>query len=152
MCALKLYDQYDRREAHDALSPGTPFYEQAGQWGMNGVVRISKGANNFVFFVKLDGSSYYSAFQSISKEGILKWLPPQNMGPDSPLIKTLISHDYRKNAIHLFVKTKKTKKFVYLGPVVYKSYRVTRNSVLLFEWKILTWSLTKNLASLLDLD
>lgn len=151
MSALKLYNQYDRREVHDALSPDTPFYEKAGQWGMNGVVRLSKESNHFVFFVKLDGSSYYSTFQSISEEGVLTWLPPQNQSPDSPLIKTLASHDYWKNSIHLLVKTKKTLKFLYLGLLKYNGHDVMPGGQIKFEWKILDWHPSQEVLNLLDL-
>ena len=42
MCALVQFERYDRKHVHDELSADTKFTPQAGTWGLQGIVKISR--------------------------------------------------------------------------------------------------------------
>lgn len=136
---LKLHKEYSRKEVHDIFSPTTPFYPQAGQWGMNGVVRISKGIDDFVFFINLDKESKYAGRQEIRADGILKWNAPAEQDIGSPLIQTLTKHTHPKNKIYLFVRTAFKREFTYLGNIKYQSHDPESMHPIEFKWKLVDW-------------
>lgn len=139
MSDLSLYTEYSRKEVHDIFAPSSPFYPQVGQWGMNGVVRISKENDDFVFFVRLDRSSKYARGQELTEDGTFKWLAPEQQDLKSPLIQTLIKHAHLKNKIYLFLKTQTSNGFLYMGNLEYRAHDPESMHPIEFKWKLLNW-------------
>ena len=136
---LFLYHMYSRKDVHDVFSPLSPFWPYVGKWGINGVVRIEPEKDNFVFFVRIGSGSKYSAGQSISKDGVLKWFAPMSQTRGSPLIQILKNHRSERNNIYLLAKFGNDGKYVYLGTLEYKSLSPDQVRPLEFEWKLVSW-------------
>mgnify|MGYP006127625957 FL=1 len=50
MRKLNLYEDYNREEIHDILSPHTTFVKSTGTWGIQGLIRI-ENTKDFVFIL-----------------------------------------------------------------------------------------------------
>lgn len=48
---LRLYEDYSRGDVHGLFAPDTPFYPQAGTWGLQGIVPVPDRPGDYVFFV-----------------------------------------------------------------------------------------------------
>jgi hypothetical protein len=146
---LRLYAEYSRKEVHDIFAKFSPFHPQVGVWGMNGVVRISKDSDDFVFFVRLDRGSKYAVGQELAEDGTLKWLAPLQQDLKSPLIQALIKHAHPISKIYLFLKTKTSRGFLYMGNLQYQSHDPDTMHPIEFKWKLLNWPPPEEIISFL---
>lgn len=147
---LRLYYRYSRKEVHEILSPLSAFHPYVGKWGLNGVVRIEPGKDNFVFFVRIGAGSKYSTGQGISKGGILKWFAPMSQTLDSPLIHAFTQHNSARDDIHLLVRFENDEKYIYMGGLEYRSLDADSARPLAFEWQLISWPPSESIKSLVS--
>ena len=48
---LERFKQYSRKDIHDILEPNSIYTTGSGKWGLQGIIKIDKNKNDFVFFV-----------------------------------------------------------------------------------------------------
>jgi hypothetical protein len=146
---LNLYHQYDRKAVHDIFDPFSPFTVGSGTWGIHGIVKIPNREGDYVFFVTFGQAQLGHEFdEEVTEEGVLTWQSqPKQTLSDMDIIN-FINHDYLKNNIYLFLRTrkknpttKKTEPFTYLGELAYLNHDTEREAPVHFKWQILNWSI-----------
>jgi hypothetical protein len=139
---LTLYEEYSREEVHDILSPKTKFTKSSGTWGLQGIIKIYKEINDYVFFVTIGGKqSNHSFKEGIDKEGYLHWQSQPHQDFKSTIIKELISHDYKKNSIFLFLRKNKKTNYQFLGKLKYNQHHPIKIKPIYFTWKLIDFNL-----------
>ncbi len=138
---LTKYKTYTRQQVHDELSPDTRFVAQTGTWGLHGVVRIANKPGDWVFFVTYGKRQAHHAFrESITSDGVLSWQsqPRQTLGDAA--IREWIDHDEQTHNIHLFLRTRPSHPYFYLGLLAYEDHDPERDQPVFFRWRILDWN------------
>ncbi|PHC09920.1 hypothetical protein COE99_09420 [Bacillus toyonensis] len=146
---LKLYQQYSRKDVHDIFDPSSPFTTGSGTWGIHGIVKIPNRENDFVFFVTFGQSKLGHAFEEeITEDGVLTWQSQPKQKLNNKIIRQLINHNYTKNNIYFFLRTKKINKdtkrtelFTYLGNLAYINHDLEREKPVYFNWGIIEWNI-----------
>ncbi|MGN4124876.1 DUF3427 domain-containing protein [Lysinibacillus sphaericus] len=149
MLALELYRQYNRQEVHDIFDPYSPFSTGSGTWGIHGIVKIPNREKDYVFFVTFGQSQLGHQFdEEVTEEGVLTWQSQPKQKLDDNVIRNLINHDYLKNNIYLFLRTrkinpltKKTEPFTYMGKLAYLIHDLEKEAPVYFKWQILDWDI-----------
>jgi hypothetical protein len=144
---LQLYNQYNRENVHDIFDSYSPYTSGSGTWGIHGIIKIPNREKDYVFFVTFGQKDLGHAFEEeLTEEGVLTWQsqPKQKLG--DTLIKNLISHDYLKNNIYLFLRTrrinpltKKSEPFTFMGKLAVLMHDSEREAPVYFKWQILNW-------------
>jgi hypothetical protein len=141
MIRLQLWQEYTREEVHSIFSPGTTFLPQRGTWGLHGMVRVPSRPGDWVFFVTFGQAQGEHVFdESITDEGVLSWQSQPAQELEDVIIRELIEHDDRLNTIHLFLRTKKGKRYGYFGALAYLTHDISRQRPVHFQWQLLDWS------------
>ena len=151
MANLVRFNKYSRKEIHDIFSPNTSFTPGAGLWGLWGIVKIPDTVSDYIFYVTYGHSESGHDFdESIDENGILTWQsqPRQTLADDK--IIDLITHDYTKSNIYLFLRTSNKEDYTYLGNLAYVSHDNTREKPVYFKWQILDWDPSKQIDLSLD--
>jgi hypothetical protein len=131
---------YSRREVHDIFDPDTPFTPQAGTWGIQGIVSLTRSPGDFAFFVTYGASQGSHEFdEPISEDGVLTWQSQPKQRLNSPQIQRLITHDDRINAIHLFLRTRPDVDYTYFGQLGYLDHDPGREAPVYFTWQLMDW-------------
>lgn len=134
---------YGRKEIAEIFEPEHEFTPGAGRWGMPGIVETPANSGNFVFMVTLgppaEGNPYQDA---LTLDGHLIWESQTQQGFGSPAIKKLLVHDESANNIHLFLRAKKTDRYIYLGLLKYSSHDPNKENPVHFVWTVLNWDFT----------
>lgn len=147
------YSKYSRKAAHDILDPLVPFTPQSGTWGLQGIISLSESKGDYVFFVTIGSSQAEHDFdEGITENGILTWQSQPKMDFDHKTVKNLISFDEKINSLYLFLRTKKSNDYSYLGKLAYLVHDFERSNPVHFKWKILEWDAQKSDETLGGLD
>ena len=141
---LTKYQTYDREEVHAMFAAHTPFTPQAGVWGLQGIAPIPSQKGDFVFFVTLGHTEGHHTFdEGVTESGVLTWQSQPQQDLKDVRIQQLIQHDELKNSIHLFLRTKKNRKYTYLGQLKYLAHDKDKEKPVYFKWQILNWKINK---------
>lgn len=133
-------EPYTREEVHEIFSPDTRFTPQRGTWGLQGIVAIQERPKSYVFFVTFGQEQAGHAFdESITDDGVLTWQSQPRQRLADPTIRNLIQHDDRVDAIHLFLRPRRTGPYVYCGPLGYLSHDIDREQPVHFQWQLMDW-------------
>jgi hypothetical protein len=135
---LELYSDYTRKEIHDFFEPDKPFVERSGRWGRFGIVELIDRKQGFVFFVTIKNNIKFD--EGISKNGVLTWQSQHRHHLKSRIIEKFINHDYSKDNIFLFLKSRSDRGYFYLGKLAYLSHDPERERPVHFKWQILDWN------------
>jgi hypothetical protein len=137
---LQIWQEYTREEVHSIFSPETVFTSQSGTWGLHGMIRVPSRLGDWIFFVTFGQSQGDHIFdESITDEGVLSWQSQPAQGFQTDAIKELIQHDDRVNTIHLFLRTRKSRPYAYLGTLGYLTHDESRQQPVHFQWQLLSW-------------
>jgi uncharacterized protein DUF3883/uncharacterized protein DUF3427 len=137
---LRLYEDYSREEVHYIFAPDTAFTPQSGTWGLQGIVPIPDRPGDFVFFVTLGQEQAGHVFdEGITEDGVLTWQSQPRQGLSHPQIREFIEHDELRNAIYLFLRTRRGAEYTYLGELAYLSHDTERENPVYFQWQVLEW-------------
>jgi hypothetical protein len=140
MRSLTLWEDYNREEIHDIFSPDTAFQPQTGSWGLWGIVKVPDRPGDYVFMVTFGRSQGSHVFdESITDEGVLTWQSQPSQRLTESRIIDFIHHDERVNTIYLFLRTRDTNPYTYLGPIGYLTHDSTREAPVYFQWQLLEW-------------
>lgn len=133
---------YEREDIARIFEPGAKFTRGAGRWGMPGIVESPPNSGDFVLMVTLgkpvEGNPYQDA---LTLDGRLIWESQTQQGFESPAIKKLLVHDATVNNIHLFLRSRKGDKYVYLGLLSYFSHDPSKQNPVHFIWTVQSWDL-----------
>ena len=150
---IQRFEFYDREQISQLFEPGVAFTRGAGRWGMPGIVETPKQSGSFVFMVTLgepvDGNPYHD---ELTADGYLLWESQTKQGFESLTIQKFLVHDADERNIHLFVRSKKDAKYVYLGLLEYCSHDLNRTNPVHFVWRIRYWDLSPDKLSGLGLE
>ncbi|MBM7623762.1 DUF3427 domain-containing protein [Sporohalobacter salinus] len=150
---LQKYETYTRKEVHDILEPHTNFTPGTGSWGLQGIIRLKKRENDFVFFVTYGQSQAGHEFdEAITESGILTWQSQPKQELHHPMIKKLINHNHHIDNIYLFLRPNKNTEYIYLGKLAYITHDKEREKPVYFKWQILDWELSQNQANKLGIE
>ncbi|MEH7482459.1 DUF3427 domain-containing protein [Neobacillus drentensis] len=146
---LQLYNQYNRKDVHDIFDPFSPYTTGSGTWGIHGIVKIPNRERDYVFFVTFGQANLGHAFEEeVTEEGVLTWQSQPKQKLSDSIIRNLINHDYLKNNIYLFLRTrrinpstKKSEPFTYMGKLAYIIHDTEREAPVYFKWQILDWDI-----------
>lgn len=146
---LQLYNQYNRKDVHDIFDPFSPYTSGSGTWGIHGIVRVPNRKRDYVFFVTFGQANLGHAFEEeVTEEGVLTWQSQPKQKLSDSLIRDLINHDYLKNNVYLFLRTrrinpttKKSEPFTYMGKLAYLIHDTEREAPVYFKWQILDWDI-----------
>jgi len=140
MPALELYLEYSRKDVHDIFSPETPFTPSNGTWGLHGIVDIPKKPGDYVFFVTFGQHQADHIFDEwITEEGVISWQSQPRQSFDDRRIKEFIHHNYKRNLIHLFLRTQRTTNYTYLGKLGYLIHDPKHEKPVYIYWQLLDW-------------
>lgn len=150
---LKLYEDYSRQQVQQTFAPEDSFTRGAGLWGISGIVPIPKRPGDFVFFVTFSQEWGGHTFdEGITEEGILTWQSQPSQSLDMPQIKQFINHDESKNSIYLFLRTKRSGSYTYLGRLKYISHDLERENPVYFQWQIIEGAVPPQIRERIGLD
>jgi len=139
--ALVLCETYSRQDVHDIFDPGTRFTPQAGTWGLWGIVPVAGKAGDFVFFVTFGKEQAgYHFDEWVSQNGVINWQSQPRQSLADRQIQQFIHHIPTNNNIYLFLRTKKTVPYTYLGPLAYFTHDPDRERPVHIQWQILDWN------------
>lgn len=134
------FGSYTREQIHDIFAHGSRFVPQAGTWGLHGVVRIPGRPDDWVFFVTLGKSQAHHTFDEyVSSDGLLQWQSQPSQTFSKPAIKNWIHHNSETSNIHLFLRTRPSTPYWYLGRLAYVSHDTQKERPVYFTWQILDW-------------
>src|SRR5215469_5579790 len=142
--ALVLYNEYTRREIHDAFDPERPFTPQRGTWEILGLIALPDRPGDFVFLVTYGQSQGDHIFdEGISPEGLLRWQSQPRQTLSDNIIQQLIHHDEDRHSIYLFLRTTERqhgapRPYTYLGRLKYIEH-YQRERPVYFLWQLLDW-------------
>lgn len=149
---LQLNMEYTRRNVHDIFDPNSPFTPGAGTWGIHGIIKLPNRKKDYIFFVTFGQSvSGHDFEEQITKDGVLTWQSQPRQKLTDNTIKDFITHDYLKDNIYLFLRTKKmgitggTAPFKYLGKIAYLEHDAQRESPVYFKWQLIDWEKLKEI-------
>ncbi|BDY03352.1 DUF3427 domain-containing protein [Ferrimonas sp. YFM] len=140
---LILHRRYNRKSVCRIFSPKTNFTPGSGVWGLQGIIPNSPCVDDFVLFVTLghyDGNDYED---SVTADGYLMWKSQNRHDPESPIIKSLVTHNENDNNVYLFLRTSEKDDYCYLGPLAFHSWDSRSSNPVHISWKILNWPLTQ---------
>ncbi|WP_159680174.1 DUF3427 domain-containing protein [Caballeronia cordobensis] len=140
---VQRFQLYNREEISQLFEPGVAFTRGAGRWGMPGIVETPKESGSFVLMVTLgrpvDGNPYHDV---LTADGYLLWESQTQHNFESRTIQKLLAHDPQERNIHLFVRSKKASKYVYLGLLEYFSHDLSKRNPVHFVWRVRYWDLS----------
>lgn len=140
MPELKLYSEYSRQDVHDIFSPETRFTPSSGTWGLQGIVEIPNKPGDFVFFVTFGQHQSGHTFDEwITEEGVISWQSQPSQSFQDRRIQQFIHHNEQINAIYLFLRTKRTSNYTYLGKLKYLAHDLVREKPVYMYWQLLDW-------------
>lgn len=149
---LNQFQTYTREQVHDIFVPGRRFVPQAGTWGLHGIVRIPERPDDWVFFVTFGKSQAHHTFEErISSDGVLQWQSQPRQTLTNPVIKSWIHHDPKVANIYLFLRTRPSEPYWYLGRLAYVSHDPLKERPVYFTWRILDWDPPNTIRSELGL-
>ena len=136
----ELWQSYTREEVHNIFAPDTPFTGQRGTWGLHGIVSIPERPSSYVFFVTFGQKQSGHAFdESITEDGVLTWQSQPRQRLTDMTIVNFIGHDDRIAAIHLFLRPRSNRPYVYCGALGYLSHDTDREQPVHFQWQLMDW-------------
>lgn len=63
---------YSRKDIQEIFSPGTPFTERSGTWGISGVIRVPETPRDWVFIVTYGAKQSGHEFEdSVTPTGLV---------------------------------------------------------------------------------
>lgn len=140
---LTLYETYSRQDVHDIFDPSTRFTSSGGTWGLWGIVPVPGKVGDFVLFVTFGREQAGHVFDEwISEDGIINWQSQPRQSLADRQIQQFIHHDPAKNDIHLFLRTKKSTPYTYLGKLAYHSHDPKHEKPVWIQWQILDWKIS----------
>src|SRR5262249_24431469 len=77
--------------------------------------------------------------ESITEDGVRTWQSQPSQRLTHPTILNLIEHDDRINAIHLFLRPRRSGPYVYCGQLGYLTHDTEREQPVHFQWQLLDW-------------
>ncbi len=96
---------------------------------------------SFVFLVTFGQSQGDHDFdESITEDGVLTWQSQPRQALADAMIQEFISHDDRTDVIHLFLRTKATTPYTYLGTLGYLAHDNQREHPVHFQWQLMDWA------------
>jgi len=138
---LTLYEQFTRRQVHDLFDPTSQFTPQAGSWGLWGIVPIPGKIGDYVFFVTFGIEQAGHHFDEwVSRDGVINWQSQPRQGLADRQIQQFLHHDPTNNNIYLFLRTKHTDPYSYLGQLAYHAHDPKRERPVYIQWQILDWN------------
>lgn len=150
--ALRLWQTYSRREAHDILAPDTHFRPGTGTWGLQGIVRLQDSPGSYAFFVTFGSKQGDHEFQeAISEDGVLTWQSQPKQDFSSTAIRDFIGHDDRTASIYLFLRTRENVDYTYFGQLGYLDHDPSREKPVFFTWQLVDWPPPPGVLESLDL-
>lgn len=149
---LQLYKKYTRQKVQQALGPQDEFKTSSGKWSPSGIIRDRPSQGDTVLFVTLGHNSGNDYDDSVTQDGILKWLSQNRNTPSSPLIQQLVSHDSEKNVVSLFLRTSRSDEYTYMGPLAFLDWNPSSSKPVHITWKIINWPLPMNLPESIGLN
>jgi len=148
---FKRFAIYTRAEVAAKLAPEYPFQPQCGTWGIQGIIRFGEGPN-YAFFVTFGQSAGEHQFdEDIDTHGVLRWQSQPAQGFHHQVIRDLLTHEHRKHDILLFLRTRSSGPYTYLGRLQYVAHDAQRVKPVHFRWKILEFDPTKEQLTALQL-
>lgn len=140
MPGLKLYKEYSRQDVHDIFSPETSFTPVTGVWGLRSIVEIPGKPGDFIFFATFGQKQSGHTFDEwITEEGEIFWRSESSQTLLGPRTQQFIHHNEKQNTIYLFLRTKTTAQYTYLGSLKYLSHDLTRERPVYIYWQLLDW-------------
>jgi hypothetical protein len=153
MVQLKLWEDYGLEAIHDIFSPDTAFLSRRGPWGQWGIIKVPNRPGDYLFLVTFGQAQGQHVFdESIDSEGVLTWQSQPQQSLKERRILDFINHDERVNTIHLFLRTRRTNPYTYLGPLGYLRHDATRERPVHFQWQLLEWPPPSGLATRIGLN
>ena len=141
MKELIRYKKYSRKDIHDIFSPDTKFTQQAGSWGMQGIIRVPGTQHDYIFIVTYGKKQSGHEFdENVDENGILTWQSQPGQTLKEKRIIDFINHDYLKNNIYLFLRTSNKEDYTYMGLLAYVDHDNQREKPVYFKWQILNWN------------
>jgi len=152
MPAIILHKEYSRKEVHDIFSPDTRFTQSSGSWGLHGIIKIQNQPGDFVFFVSFGQHQAGHTFDEwITEEGIISWQSQPRQSFEDRRIQQFLHHDEWKNAIHLFLRTRRSINYTYLGKLKYVTHNPTREKPVYIYWQLMDWPIPGDVLSRINL-
>jgi hypothetical protein len=137
---LKLYAAYSRQDVHDIFAPDTRFTPSTGLWGLQGIVEIPGKPGDFVFFVTFGQHQAGHTFDEwITEDGVISWQSQPRQSIAERRIQQFIHHDENAHAIFLFLRTRRTSNYTYLGELKYLTHDPNREQPVYMYWQLLDW-------------
>lgn len=141
MKELIRYEKYSRKDIHDIFSPDTKFTQQAGTWGMHGIIRVPRTQHDYIFEVTYGAKQSGHEFdENIDENGILTWQSQPSQTLNEARIIDFINHDHLKNNIYLFLRSSEKEDYTYMGLLAYVEHDNQREKPVYFKWQILDWN------------
>lgn len=138
---LVRFRTYTREQVHDIFAPETRFISQTGTWGLHGVVPVPGRPRNWVFFVTFGKRQAHHRFdEHISPEGFLQWQSQPRQTLANPIVQSWIHHNPDSDNIYLFLRTRQSGPYWYLGRLAYVSHDPNKECPVYFTWQILDWN------------
>lgn len=147
MEGLELGRRYKREEVHSIFCPSSETI--GGTWLQQGMFRIDKKHNNWIFYISLGHKQGdYQFIESISEAGILSWQTQPSLSFKSPAVKSLLDFDIETDKIYLFFRLDKDKRkdrsYMYLGKLDYYNYDNELQQPVHISWRLLDWDKVKD--------
>ena len=154
MRKLNLYEDYNREEIHDILSPHTTFVKSTGTWGIQGLIRI-ENTKDFVFILTrgtVQGEHEFD--EGFTQDGVFRWQSQPRNSLKTEKIIDLIHHDEITNNVYLFFRDKKGNDYTYLGKLKYLDHDSESGEGMEpvnFNWQVLSWPIPQEVLGKLDI-
>ncbi len=141
---LKLYEQYDRKEVHDIFDPNSNFTVSTGTWGLQGIVPLKNSDGDYVLFVTFGTHQGTHTFQEeVYDDGTITWQSQPSNKLTHKYVVDLINLDPEINSVYLFLRTSKSSKYTYMGPLEYVSHDNSRECPVYFMLRMCEFDLNE---------
>ena len=150
--ALRLGANYDRKAIHAIFCPNDEF-PYGGPWGQQGIIRVPDRPASYIFLVTFGRSQGDHVFdESVTDQGVLSWQSQPSQDLSNSRIQDFITHDDQIEAIHLFLRTRKSNPYTYLGPLGYLTHDTNRERPVYFQFQILEWPIPDDVIERMQLE
>lgn len=150
--ALTLGGDYDRKALHSIFCPNDEF-PNGGPWGQQGIIRVPDRPASYIFLVTFGRSQGDHVFdESVTDQGVLSWQSQPSQDLEERRIQDFITHDDQIETIHLFLRTKKSNPYTYLGPLGYLTHDTNRERPVYFQFQILEWPIPDDVIERMQLE